>query len=285
MKAFFVITIPVLALGVLLWTRGEQRATSAVPERAVPEDRSPQKPEDPAPQGFVVLELFTSEGCSSCPPAEALLNKIAADASASGKPVYPLAFHVDYWNRLGWKDRFSDPSYSDRQRSYARVLDLRSIYTPQMIVNGTVQFVGSDRSAATDAVAHALAVPPSSSLDLSILSVTQDSIRVGYTITGKEEPGGMLNVALVESGLETQVKSGENGGRTLHHRNVVRAFVRDSPGKANKGTGKGTVVLPLPGGVDREQSTVIGYVQDQATMSISAAGSVPVSASPAAERR
>src|ERR1700761_4599853 len=84
-----------------------------------------------------VVELFTSEGCSSCPPADAALAEIVADARKSGAPIFPLAFHVDYWNNLGWTDRFSDPAYSRRQSDYARARKADDLYTPQMIVNGT----------------------------------------------------------------------------------------------------------------------------------------------------
>src|SRR5882757_10188754 len=96
----------------------------------------------PAANGFAVVELFTSEGCSSCPSADALV--AAVQKENKDQPVYILAFHVDYWDRLGWKDAFSDAAYSDRQRAYASWLRLSSIYTPQVVVNGRKEFVGSD---------------------------------------------------------------------------------------------------------------------------------------------
>ena len=97
-----------------------------------------------AAEPFAVVELFTSEGCSSCPPAEALLNQIHPRAAKSGQRIYTLAFHVDYWDRLGWKDPFSEAAYSQRQNSYANGFGEDRIYTPQMIVNGRGGFVGSD---------------------------------------------------------------------------------------------------------------------------------------------
>src|SRR6187402_1594915 len=91
--------------------------------------------------GFAVVELYTSEGCSSCPPADELVSKIQKESN--GQPVYILAFHVDYWNRLGWKDVFGDAAYSKRQNDYAQYLKLPSVYTPQIVVNGKKEFVGS----------------------------------------------------------------------------------------------------------------------------------------------
>src|SRR5664279_1257987 len=96
-----------------------------------------------SPHGFAILELFTSEGCSSCPAAEDVFAEIARE---NNKDVYILEFHVDYWDNLGWKDPFSNAVYSDRQRQYARFLALQSIYTPQAIVNGSTELVGSDKA-------------------------------------------------------------------------------------------------------------------------------------------
>src|SRR5439155_1000874 len=94
--------------------------------------------------GFALLELFTSEGCSSCPPADALLARLASEARRSGRRVYALSFHVDYWDRLGWKDRFSSAAFTQRQGDYARRFRLASLYTPQLVVNGAQEIVGSD---------------------------------------------------------------------------------------------------------------------------------------------
>ena len=94
------------------------------------------------PKGFAVIELFTSEGCSSCPSADEAVTEIAKE---NAETVFVIGFHVDYWNNLGWKDQFSDHGYSERQKQYASIFNLNSIYTPQVIVNGKKEFVGSDR--------------------------------------------------------------------------------------------------------------------------------------------
>src|SRR5690242_801257 len=109
----------------------------------------------PARRRPVVVELFTSEGCSSCPPADALLAELVSKQPIDDVQIIPLAFHVDYWNNLGWMDRFSAPKFTQRQRDYGQAMKLRSIYTPQMVVNGHEEFVGSDREAAQKAIAQA----------------------------------------------------------------------------------------------------------------------------------
>ncbi len=105
--------------------------------------KAPDKKKSEEGKGFAVIELFTSEGCSSCPPADELVSKVLSE----NKPdVYILSFHVDYWDRLGWKDDFSQATFSDRQKQYARYLSLDGVYTPQIVVNGTDQFVGSNET-------------------------------------------------------------------------------------------------------------------------------------------
>lgn len=175
--------------------------------------------------GFAVVELFTSEGCSSCPSADDVINDIAAELkkSKNSTPVYLLAFHVDYWDRLGWKDRFADKQYTQRQRDYAKHMRLRSIYTPQTIVNGTMQFVGSDRSKTTNAIAQALTQKPSITLVTNVEKRQASSNRWTITVEGATDEV-WIHVAKVQSGLASKVTAGENRGRTLHHMNVVRSF-------------------------------------------------------------
>ncbi len=105
-------------------------------------------------KGFAVVELFTSEGCSSCPPADELVARIQKEYK--DQPVYILAFHVDYWNRLGWRDVFSNAGYSARQSEYAKYLNLPQVYTPQIVVNGKKEFVGSEEGTLRDAIKNSL---------------------------------------------------------------------------------------------------------------------------------
>ena len=209
-----------------------------------------------------VVELFTSEGCSSCPPADRLLLDLAG---RDDERLFPLAFHVDYWNRLGWTDPFSERAYSERQRAYARVVGSGRVYTPQMIVNGQAELVGSRRVQAEQALQRALTHPAPATVDL-IASVNERTVELDYAVKDAPE-GAVLNLALVQRRVEQDVPRGENAGRTLAHANVVRAF-------ATVPAGPGTHKLDLPRGLRAENAAVIGYVQVQATMEILGASRV-----------
>ncbi len=218
--------------------------------------------------GFAVVELFTSEGCSSCPPADALLNTLIEESDQSGKPVYALAFHVDYWNRLGWTDPFSDAEYSNRQRLYAETMKKPSVYTPQMVVNGTAEFVGSDERQARKQICEALAGTDNLIMNLRA-NLTDQEVAVRYDLEGASK-NLLLNIALVEKNLVTDVPRGENSGRTLHHDNVVRAF--KSVPVAQRET-SGMAELLLPAGIDRDQAAVIAYLQEPGTLLVRGAAS------------
>lgn len=220
-------------------------------------------PGGPALPGAVVVELFTSESCSSCPPAERLLNLIDEEAEAKGLPVYALAFHVDYWNYLDWEDRFSDAAYTQRQREYARrVFRTGRVYTPQMIVGGHTGFTGSNGTKAKQAISDALATPALLSLSAESQAVSEHQVRVTVQIGASWD--GLLRAALVENGLETTVKGGENRGRKLVHRAVVRAFATRRTG----GDETVTLLLGVPQEVDPDQSSVVVYAQDATNWTI-----------------
>ena len=214
----------------------------------------------PASRPFAVVELFTSEGCSSCPPADDLLAEIAAEARQKGQRIFPLAFHVDYWNDLGWTDPFSDHAYSRRQHEYAQVFDPRRVYTPQMVVNGADAFVGSDRDRAHRSIRTALSRPSPVAVALKAAPVGSDTLAVTYEVSGAPTDA-ILNIALIERGLVTRVPRGENAGRTLRHENVVRVF-RTLP------VGSGTLRLPIPTAVVRQNSSLVGYVQNPQDMAV-----------------
>ena len=177
----------------------------------------------PAKHKPVVIELFTSEGCSSCPPADLLLGKIVKEAADKGEPVYALAFHVDYWNRLGWIDSFSKKSFSERQQNYERVLHTQGAYTPQMIVNGSVEFVGSDEEALRTAIAaESKKVSPVAFTELSA-HFNNGKMKVHYRADGNID-NYEVNIAIISKTVQTAVKNGENRGRLLKHTHVVRQF-------------------------------------------------------------
>ncbi|MEO6602714.1 MAG: DUF1223 domain-containing protein [Polyangiaceae bacterium] len=172
--------------------------------------------------GVAVVELFTSEGCSSCPPADRVLATLAARAKAASLPVFPLSFHVDYWNYLGWRDRFSSASYSERQREYGPISAGGGTYTPQAVVNGEAECVGSDASRVDALIASALKRPSRTQIALEARR-GEHGIEVSYRVSG-ETTARVINLALVEPRVETAVERGENGGERLVHVNVVRVF-------------------------------------------------------------
>ena len=230
---------------------------------------SSAQPPGPASHGVAVIELFTSEGCSSCPPADALLERFVGDAQRSGRPVYGLSFHVDYWDHLGWKDRYSSADYSQRQSRYARRLGLGSLYTPQMIVNGTREFVGSNRAAADAAIREALANAAPARIRLSA-SVQGHEVAVKYAVEGAPA-GAILEVAWVDAHAESAPSRGENQGRALRHANVVR----DLRSAELNGALAGTIRVTRPEARDGE---VIAWVQAEPAGRVLGAASQPVPA-------
>ncbi len=180
-------------------------------------------------RGPVLVELFTSEGCSSCPPADALLMRLEQEAKVAGAEVIVLSEHVDYWNYIGWTDPFSSPQYSQRQKAYADTLD-SSVYTPQMVVDGQEDFVGSDERRARAAIARA-SRRPKASVEIQTSGRTDDgkvvlTVRVADLPKRAENETAELLVAVAEGNLTVAVPRGENSGRRLSHTSVVRRLER-----------------------------------------------------------
>ena len=218
-------------------------------------------------QGFALVELFTSQGCSSCPPADVVLKELTRTASAQNQAVFTLSFHVDYWNSLGWKDPFSNKQFTEHQRRYAQVLRTESIYTPQMIVNGQTEFVGSNKSDADKAIAKALAAAPELTIKATAQMAKNGTVRVEYT-TSALPPSCVVNVALVRDVEPMSVTKGENAGRKLAHTHVVRAF--ESFPLTNQ---RGTHTVQVPDDAPARAYRMIAYIQDTYTLRILAAQS------------
>ncbi len=215
------------------------------------------KADNPTNKGFAVIELFTSEGCSSCPPADALVARVQKENS--DKPVYILAYHVDYWNRLGWKDVFSSPEYSARQNQYARWLKLSSVYTPQIVVNGRTEFVGSEEGNLRNAIRTNLQKPAKAEVTLSSVKVENDRASAQYHIEGVTT-NAVLLVALIEKNATTKVQRGENSGRILSHVQIVKQLKNLLLKNGNEGTAS----IALPHGFDPQKYELIGFVQNTA---------------------
>lgn len=174
----------------------------------------------PAPaETPVLVELFTSEGCSSCPPADRLLARLASGPAVPGALVVALSLHVDYWNRLGWEDPFSSHAFTERQGAYAtRFGSSGRIYTPQMVVDGRTEFVGSDERAARRAIEAAAREPRA-----FVRAVPAGARAVRVTVAGAAS-GADVFLAVVEDGLSSDVTRGENAGKRLPHASVARAL-------------------------------------------------------------
>jgi len=177
----------------------------------------------------ILVELFTSEGCSSCPPADRFLETLDGQP-VPGANVIVLSEHVDYWNHIGWKDPYSSHFYSERQTTYAKRFGLDDPYTPQMVVDGTSQFVGSNTALADKAFAAALE-SPKIPVRLSAISADASHTLHAHVETGPLEPSLRLRsadvyVAVALNHAETQVSGGENNGHTLKHVAVVRSLTK-----------------------------------------------------------
>jgi hypothetical protein len=173
----------------------------------------------------VLVELFTSEGCSTCPPADTLLAKLEQDQPVDDAEIIVLGEHVDYWDQLGWHDRFSSHQYTERQDQYRFRFHLQDVYTPQMVVDGTEQFVGSDVPHILGAISNS---GHAAKINLALSNPAVNGHRVSFTVSTSTSPNmlskGDLYAALVDPADTTDVGRGENKGHTLHHVAVVRSL-------------------------------------------------------------
>jgi len=220
-----------------------------------------------AAPGTVVAELFTSQGCSSCPPGDLAFHQLWEQGDLDEDTVV-LAYHVDYWNRLGWADPFSKAAYSQRQRGIARRLGLRQIYTPMTVLNGAEAHVTRGSPSAARRDLEAARRPPVGALRVRARS-EGDALDIAFGVKlGPEAPAGPLRalVAVFESGLSTPVPRGENTGRTLRESWVVRHLQPAGQVPAEAGAvRKRRVRVPLEAGWDRERLGVAVLLEDAST--------------------
>jgi hypothetical protein len=229
------------------------------------------------PRRTVVVELFTSEGCSSCPPADAALSELVLRQPVAGVEVLALGEHVDYWDRLGWRDPFSSVTHSIRQSDYdAHVFHRNEVYTPQLVVDGRLERVGSDISAVQRAITQA-AQAPKAAVDVSVLRANGRDLHVDVRV---DVPPSLtlidsadVLIAITEDNLVTEVRRGENGGRTLRHSAVVRTMTSVgtlAPHERAWSTIASVAVAPewKPANV-----RVVGFLQERESRRIVGAGS------------
>lgn len=205
-----------------------------------------------------VVELFTSEGCSSCPPADRLLAELA-ERRRRGDQVLTLGFHVDYWDYLGWREPFGDPAWTARQRTYASAFGARALYTPQAVVNGTTDVVGSRGRELRKAVDVALR-RPSVALSATAVRVSNGFVVEPWFGTGSQPSGTSLSAVLVQSSASSRVLAGENAGRTLDHVDIVRSLTVAGS--------DGVLRLAIPQLFDEDALGVVVLVQDRDSLAV-----------------
>ena len=215
-----------------------------------------------APKTPVVLELFTSEGCSSCPPADLLLQSLDEKQPFSNADLIVLSEHVDYWNDGGWVDPYSSKFFSSRQRSYAEHFRLDGVYTPQVVVDGQRESVGSNAVEIRNAVEAAVR---NHKVVLTLANTVHEGNRIKFHLTSADLPGAegsvTVYVALAENKVQSRVAGGENGGRSLTHVAVVRALAPVGTVKGGSAFSK-DISIPMPSGPASSGLRLVAFLQN-----------------------
>jgi len=230
----------------------------------------------------IVVELFTSEGCSSCPPADALLAKLETAQPVEGAQIIAIEEHVDYWNQQGWIDPFSSPEWTERQRGYVFAFRQEGEYTPQMVVDGRTQFIGSRMGEASKALLEA---GKNAAAEVAIRETGRGDakearleVKVGKLVGASAGDQAEVWVALTETGLESRVTGGENAGRSLRHASVLRLLRRVGSARADSPAGfAGECDLKLKPGWKRDRLTAVALVQERKSRHILGAAALRLS--------
>lgn len=229
----------------------------------------------------VIVELFTSEGCSSCPPADALLKELSDRQPLEGVQVVALEEHVDYWDRLGWRDPFSSGEFTQRQSDYARVFGSDSVYTPQMIVDGERELVGSRGGSARETIHRAASLPK---FMISLQPMAGGNPQEALLQLKIDNPNGVsprgglqLWAAVTEKNLQTDVKAGENSGELLKHAPVVRSLHK-LPLPANAAGYQTQIQVPLDARWKKENLAAVVFLAEQGSQKIVGVGTTSLNA-------
>lgn len=243
------------------------------------EESARQKPRTP-----VLVELFTSQGCSSCPPADAALAKLGTEQPLEGITIIPLAFHVDYWNNLGWIDPFSSRAFTERQNDYAASRNSQRIYTPQMVIDGAAEFVGSDQRRALAEIREAAG---GAKIEVAIEAGIEGDrlnarIKIGPLPNEMGNETAEVLLAITEDGLHTDIPSGENAGRKMDFRSVVRELKALGPTSTIKPYATDAHLRIAPQW-KRENLNAVAFVQERRTRRILGAAAVSLNPKPIAK--
>ncbi len=222
----------------------------------------------------VLVELFTSEGCSSCPPADALLSRLGRTQPVPGADIIALEEHVDYWDRLGWKDPFSSEAATARQTEYGEAFGGSQVYTPQMIVDGRTEFVGSSDTDALRAI-RAASQAPKPAIQLSWEKDDVLNVHVEPLANASKGGGAQLFLVVAENMLRSDVKRGENAGRALEHNGVVRQLLPLGKIDAAPAGFSSTVPVHSASEWNRANLRAVVFVQERRSRHILAASAAP----------
>ena len=230
----------------------------------------------------VLVELFTSQGCSSCPAADEVLSRLASQQPFQNAEIIVLSEHVDYWNQLGWRDPYSDHQYTLRQQEYSTLFKQRGVYTPQMVINGRVELIGSDERLARREIQRATAVESNpANVHIEIKEINKKNVAI-FALTVDHLPQLNENdvpqvwLAITESGIATPVQAGENSGRTLKHVGVVRTLVQATEMKRDASGYSALAKVTLQPSWNRKQLRAVLFVQEKNAKRVLGATSVPL---------
>ena len=215
-----------------------------------------------AQNGFVFIELFTSQGDETCPVAEEILYRNVTQEIKNGANIFVLEYHVDYWNRLGWKDPFSKFQFSRRQENYSRVLAEKELYTPEVVINGKVSFSGTKELSLKEEIIKASAQSSKGFLSMKKDSLANDTLYLTYTTTQASQ-NAVFRFAITESGLTTNVSAGENSNKSLMNNYVVR-LLHSVDGVQESAQ----VKIPMNGLLLNSEMKLIGFIQRKQSMEI-----------------
>lgn len=265
------VALPALVAATLAMAIGVPRAAPAGPSASSTASRQ-----------VVIAELFTSEGCSSCPAADALLRDWLSRQPVQGVEFVALGEHVDYWDRLGWRDPYSSGVFSRRQSEYAAAFKSDRIYTPQLIVDGRLECVGSDVACVQRAVREA-ARQPKARVSIATTVAGKDLaarivVEVPMAVVRRAQADIML--AVTEDDVETRVLRGENGGVTLRHSAVTRTLVEAGTLEASGTRADVTVAVPISADWTRRHLRLVAFVQERETRRIIGGGSIALAPMP-----
>ncbi len=288
MKPWLILAVVILgSLATAVFIVNQDRgyvAARDVPQSSAQSDTQPAGKRTP-----VIVELFTSEGCSSCPPADEVLAKLERTQPVEGAEIIALGEHVDYWNYIGWSDPFSSPAFGERQGAYAEAFGRDGNYTPQMVVDGRAEFVGSNWNKAVTAIAQAARAPKA---DVQITPARKASGAVTLQVRTGNLPAVTsgdtvdLLLAITEENLSSNVSRGENAGRRLNHRTVVRQLSLINSMEAKPGaTFSAESTVTLAKGWKPENLRAVAFLQERKSRRVIGAGVVKLADEPGANVR